>query len=79
MGTVAQEKFSETTIGYRNQEEGEMWKLLLGKSVLGIAFKAGGYSNQLISIITLVDSEKFKVSLIEDVAGVSLCGALKSE
>jgi hypothetical protein len=33
-GSVAQEKFSETTIGYRNQEEGQMWKLLLGKSII---------------------------------------------
>lgn len=30
-GKVAQEKFSETTIGYRNEEEGKVWKSILGE------------------------------------------------
>lgn len=29
---VARDKFSETTIGYRKKEEGEMWKRLFGAS-----------------------------------------------
>lgn len=28
---VARDKFSETTIGYRKKEEGEMWKKLFGE------------------------------------------------
>jgi hypothetical protein len=50
--SVAKDSFSETTIGYRTREEGEMWKKLF-------------------------DTPTFRVSLIDDVAGVSLGGALK--
>ncbi|GFZ44183.1 glycerol-3-phosphate dehydrogenase (NAD+) [Saitozyma sp. JCM 24511] len=50
---VARDQFSETTIGYRSKEEGEMWKRLF-------------------------ETPSFRVSLVEDVAGVSLCGALKN-
>jgi glycerol-3-phosphate dehydrogenase (NAD+) len=32
---VARDRFSETTVGYRNKEEGEMWHELFGKSSLG--------------------------------------------
>lgn len=28
---VARDQFSETTIGYRSKEEGEMWKRLFGE------------------------------------------------
>ena len=31
---VARDRFSETTIGYKNKEEGEMWHELFGKSLL---------------------------------------------
>ncbi|KAJ9102627.1 hypothetical protein QFC19_004736 [Naganishia cerealis] len=51
--TVAAEKFSETTIGYRKKEDGEMWKKLF-------------------------ETDAFRVQIVEDVAGVSLCGALKN-
>lgn len=30
---VARDRFSETTIGYRNKEEGEMWHELFGMSL----------------------------------------------
>ncbi|PWN43161.1 NAD-dependent glycerol-3-phosphate dehydrogenase [Ceraceosorus guamensis] len=52
---VAQDKFSETTIGYRpgEHEKAELW------------FK-------------VFDTPFFRVGLVEDVAGVSLCGALKN-
>jgi len=50
---VAKDHFSETTIGYRKKEEGDMWKKLF-------------------------ETPTFKVSLVDDVAGVSLCGALKN-
>ncbi|AFR92257.1 glycerol-3-phosphate dehydrogenase (NAD(+)) [Cryptococcus neoformans] len=50
---VARDTFSETTIGYRNKEDGELW-------------------------LKLFQTPKFKVQLIDDVAGVSLCGALKN-
>ncbi|GHJ86671.1 hypothetical protein NliqN6_3073 [Naganishia liquefaciens] len=50
---VAAEKFSETTIGYRKREDGEMWQKLFA-------------------------TDFFKVQIVEDVAGVSLCGALKN-
>ncbi|RXK40869.1 glycerol-3-phosphate dehydrogenase (NAD(+)) [Tremella mesenterica] len=50
---VAIDRFSETTIGYRKKEDGEMWKKLF-------------------------ETPSFKVHLIDDVAGVSLCGALKN-
>jgi len=29
---VARDRFSETTVGYRNKEEGEMWHELFGQS-----------------------------------------------
>jgi glycerol-3-phosphate dehydrogenase len=32
---VARDRFSETTVGYRNKEEGEMWHELFGMSPLG--------------------------------------------
>lgn len=50
---VALGRFSETTVGYRKKEDGELWQKLF-------------------------QTPKFKVQLIEDVAGVSLCGALKN-
>ncbi|ORY32516.1 NAD-dependent glycerol-3-phosphate dehydrogenase N-terminus-domain-containing protein [Naematelia encephala] len=50
---VATDRFSETTIGYRKKEEGELWKKLF-------------------------ETHNFRVDLIDDVAGVSLCGALKN-
>ncbi|WVR07201.1 glycerol-3-phosphate dehydrogenase (NAD(+)) [Kwoniella sp. DSM 27419] len=50
---VACDRFSETTIGYRTEEEGKMWQKLF-------------------------QTPNFKVQLIDDVAGVSLCGALKN-
>lgn len=50
---VAEEKFCETTIGYRNEEDGKLFQKLF-------------------------DTANFRVQLIEDVQGVSLCGALKN-
>lgn len=50
---VAIDRFSETTIGYRSQEEGEMWQKVFA-------------------------TPNFHVNLVDDVAGVSLCGALKN-
>jgi glycerol-3-phosphate dehydrogenase (NAD+) len=50
---VALNKFSETTIGYRVKEEGELWQRLF-------------------------HTANFHVQIIEDRAGVSLCGALKN-
>lgn len=52
---VAQDKFSETTIGYR---AGELESAEL--------------------FFKVFDTPTFRVGLIEDVAGVSLCGALKN-
>lgn len=51
--SVALNKFSETTIGYRIKEEGELWQRLF-------------------------HTDNFHVQIIEDRAGVSLCGALKN-
>jgi glycerol-3-phosphate dehydrogenase (NAD+) len=53
--SVAQDKFSETTIGYR---EGDIESAEIFHKVF--------------------DRPTFKVGLVEDVAGVSLCGALKN-
>ena len=79
-GKVAQEKFSETTIGYRNEEEGKVWKSILGEPKIMLYSLPLHCSFEGVFVLDRrVDSEKFKVSLIEDVAGVSLCGALKSE
>ena len=50
---VALNKFSETTIGYRVKQEGELWQKLF-------------------------HTANFHVQIIEDRAGVSLCGALKN-
>ncbi|KAI5452315.1 glycerol-3-phosphate dehydrogenase [Naganishia albida] len=50
---VAAEKFSETTVGYRKKEDGEMWQKLF-------------------------ETDNFRVQIIGDVHGVSLCGALKN-
>ncbi|WVN88128.1 glycerol-3-phosphate dehydrogenase (NAD(+)) [Cryptococcus depauperatus CBS 7841] len=50
---VAKDTFSETTVGYRTEEEGKLWQMLF-------------------------QTDKFKVQLIDDVTGVSLCGALKN-
>lgn len=50
---VARDRFSETTIGVRKKEDGDMWKKLF-------------------------TTAKFRVSIVDDVAGVSLCGALKN-
>ncbi|WWC61698.1 glycerol-3-phosphate dehydrogenase (NAD(+)) [Kwoniella dejecticola CBS 10117] len=50
---VAIDRFSETTVGYRNEREGQLWQRLF-------------------------QTPNFKVQLIDDVAGVSLCGALKN-
>lgn len=50
---VAQDKFSETTIGYGIRSEGELWQKLF-------------------------HTHQFHVQIIEDRAGVSLCGALKN-
>jgi glycerol-3-phosphate dehydrogenase (NAD+) len=55
VSSVAEGKFSETTIGYR---EGDL-------ESAEIFFK-------------VFDTPLFKVGLVEDVAGVSLCGALKN-
>jgi len=52
-GEVANDRFSETTIGYRTKAEGDMWKKLF-------------------------ETPNFRVSMVPDVAGVSLCGALKN-
>lgn len=52
---VAQDKFSETTIGYRS----------------GDVLSAELFSK-------LFDTPTFRVGVVEDVAGVSLCGALKN-
>lgn len=52
---VAQDKFSETTIGYR---EGDLAQAEVFHKVF--------------------DTPSFRVGMIEDVAGVSLCGALKN-
>ncbi|KAI3487965.1 hypothetical protein L1887_48048 [Cichorium endivia] len=54
---VAQDKFSETTIGHRADAK--------GRENAELFFK-------------LFDTPTFKVGIIEDVAGVSLCGALKN-
>lgn len=54
---VAQDKFSETTIGHRADAKGHENAELFYK---------------------LFDTPTFKVGIIEDVAGVSLCGALKN-
>ncbi|KAK8864241.1 glycerol-3-phosphate dehydrogenase (NAD(+)) [Kwoniella newhampshirensis] len=50
---VAKDTFSETTIGYRTEEDGKLWQKLF-------------------------QTPNFRVQLIDDVAGVSLCGALKN-
>lgn len=50
---VAEEKFCETTIGYREEQDGKLFQKLF-------------------------DTPKFRVQLIDDVQGVSLCGALKN-
>lgn len=50
---VALEQFCETTIGYRNLENGELFKKLF-------------------------HTPHFRVTLIDDVVGVELCGALKN-
>ncbi|WWD17462.1 glycerol-3-phosphate dehydrogenase (NAD(+)) [Kwoniella shandongensis] len=50
---VAKDTFSETTVGYRTEEDGKLWQKLF-------------------------QTPNFKVQLIDDVAGVSLCGALKN-
>jgi glycerol-3-phosphate dehydrogenase (NAD+) len=50
---IAQERFSEATIGYRNDANAAIWK-------------------------GLFDTSYFKISLVEDVTGVELCGALKN-
>ncbi|EKC99790.1 hypothetical protein A1Q2_05869 [Trichosporon asahii var. asahii CBS 8904] len=50
---VALGRFSETTIGYRNEADGIMWQKVF-------------------------QTPKFRVQLIDDVTGVSLCGALKN-
>lgn len=50
---VAIDRFSETTIGYRTKEQGEMWQKVFS-------------------------TPNFHVNLVDDVAGVSLCGALKN-
>ena len=52
---VAQDKFSETTIGYRAGD----------RATAELFFK-------------VFDTPTFRVGLVEDVAGVSLCGALKN-
>ncbi|UZJ52456.1 hypothetical protein CBS101457_001776 [Exobasidium rhododendri] len=52
---VAEDKFSETTIGYR---EGDI--------------------ESAETFLKVFDRPTFKVGLVEDVAGVSLCGALKN-
>jgi len=50
---VAKDRFSETTIGYRTKEDGELWQKLFATPM-------------------------FRVQIVDDVAGVSLCGALKN-
>ena len=65
-----------------------MWKSILGKSTppptLSLTTNITCATRISLGLTSFADpsrtdSEKFKVSLIEDVAGVSLCGALKSE
>lgn len=53
--TVAEDKFSETTIGYRPGDLATAERFL-----------------------KVFDTPTFRVGLVEDVAGVSLCGALKN-
>ena len=50
---VAREAFCETTIGYRTEDDGNLFKKLF-------------------------DTPNFRVQLVNDVQGVSLCGALKN-
>lgn len=50
---VAKEAFCETTIGYRTEEDGQLFHKLF-------------------------DTPNFRVQLVHDVEGVSLCGALKN-
>jgi glycerol-3-phosphate dehydrogenase len=52
---VAEDKFSETTIGYRPGDLATAERFL-----------------------KVFDTPTFRVGLVEDVAGVSLCGALKN-
>ena len=52
---VAQDKFSETTVGYRP-----------------------GQKSFALLYVKLFDTPNFRVGMVEDVAGVSLCGALKN-
>lgn len=50
---IAQERFSEATIGYVHRSHGELWKRLF-------------------------DRPYFRITLVQDVTGVELCGALKN-
>ncbi|KAI8611772.1 NAD-dependent glycerol-3-phosphate dehydrogenase C-terminus-domain-containing protein [Chytriomyces sp. MP71] len=50
---VAEEKFCEATVGYRNEANGHLWQRIFNTSY-------------------------FRISAIEDVEGVELCGALKN-
>ncbi|KAJ3218755.1 hypothetical protein HK099_004938 [Clydaea vesicula] len=50
---IAKEEFSESTLGYKNKDNAELFKLLL-------------------------ETPYFKISTINDIAGVELCGALKN-
>jgi len=50
---VAMGEFSEATVGYRDQETGELWKKLF-------------------------HTDSFRVNIVDDVAGVEVCGALKN-
>lgn len=50
---VAEGRFCETTIGYRNRTDGELFR-------------------------DIFHTPYFRVSIVEDVIGVELCGALKN-
>jgi glycerol-3-phosphate dehydrogenase (NAD+) len=74
---VAADRFSETTIGYRNRSEGLLWQFvhLAYTLVLKKYFLSDG---TFASYRALFQTKQFRVQLIDDVAGVSLCGALKN-
>lgn len=60
---VARDRFSETTIGYRNKEEGEMWHELFGMPPISDPL-------QLVTVRadSSAETPSFKVSLIDDVS-----------
>lgn len=59
---VARDRFSETTIGYRNKEEGEMWHELFGMSPFQV-----NSEDCYTDTDPWAETPSFKVSLIDDV------------